>query len=550
MKFWVTKKRLFAFHGWLGVVLGLPLFIICLAGSCAVMAPEIDRMISSDARLTPPSDPAATPLSWGALLGKIEAACPGGEVFLMNAADSPDGAWSATVNYSPRDSRVVLFDPYTGQVQSQRTPFSVQSFFRIFHKQLFILSGPFWPHGRVIVCAFAMVLLVTAATGLMFYKSWWKHLLRLRVGKGMRTFLSDFHRFVGVWTFLLAILFAVTGLWYLTERLMEDFGLAEHDPQPALSDEVRALRPPLLERLPLDELAERARRSLPLAKIGMVILGNQPNAVTGFYFEGGGLLPESGVDRVYLDPYTGEIVGKIESGNLNIGRKLESLVNPLHFGRFGGWVTKSIWTAAGLAISAGILTGVWMYGRRMGKGGTAISKRWTRAALVMNLLILGIAGFSTVSFIRGMIAGPRNPFSYQLMGTGSAGPWTVEAFREGQRGKETGRVKFRFASQADPNFRRIFAWPSREAKPENPTPVRGSRNVFYVKMKNPSGDFRLGIESWDGTLHEVSFAKSPADTHWITPPAAQPTSWTVWTIVGTFFLAIGAPTVIWLIRLW
>jgi len=544
MKFWLTKKRLFAFHGWLGVVLGLPLFIICLAGTCAVMAPEIDRMISPDLRIEPPSDPAVNPLSWGTLVGKIEAACPGGEVFLLNVGDSPNEAWSAAVSYSPKDSRVVLFDPYTGDIRSQRTPFSVQSFFRIFHKQFFILSGPVWPHGRVIVCVFAIVLLLSAATGLMFYKSWWKSLLRLRIGKGARIFLSDLHRFVGVWTFLLAILFATTGLWYLTERLMEDFGIAEHDPQPSLSEEVRSLRPPLVERLPLDQLVDRARGSLPLEKIRMVILGNQPNAVTGFYFEGGGLLPGSGEDRVFLDPYSGKVVEQIETGDLSFGGKVESLVNPLHFGRFGGLLTKVIWTAAGLAISAGILAGVWMYWMRIRKGGTAICKRWTRAALVLNLLILALAGFSTVSFVRGMIVGPLNPLSYQSIGTGSAGAWAVEAFREGQQGKETGRVKFSFVSNADPNFRRAFI-----ISDDQPVPLKGSRKVFMGKPGKLVGDLRLGIESWDGTLHEISFTENTANSEWITPPAAQPISWIVWSIVGIFFFATGLPAVIWLKRL-
>ena len=78
----------------------------------------------------------------------------------------------------------------------------------------------------------------------MFYKGWWKHLARLRLGRGLRIFLSDLHRFAGVWTFLLAMLFAVTGLWYLTERVLEDLDLAEHEPMPALSAEVMSSRSP------------------------------------------------------------------------------------------------------------------------------------------------------------------------------------------------------------------------------------------------------------------------------------------------------------------
>ena len=36
------KKLLFMIHGWLGLSLGLPLFVICLSGSFAVVSHEID----------------------------------------------------------------------------------------------------------------------------------------------------------------------------------------------------------------------------------------------------------------------------------------------------------------------------------------------------------------------------------------------------------------------------------------------------------------------------------------------------------------------------
>src|SRR5688572_28742303 len=114
---WLTKKRLFAIHGWLGLTLGLPLFIICLSGSFAVMAPGIDRLISPRLRVTPPADPGAKPLPWQSLVAAVEKESPGGEVPFIEAPGGREEAWAATVAYSSKDQRVVYFDPFTGKVQ-------------------------------------------------------------------------------------------------------------------------------------------------------------------------------------------------------------------------------------------------------------------------------------------------------------------------------------------------------------------------------------------------------------------------------------------------
>ncbi|WP_367873103.1 PepSY domain-containing protein [Luteolibacter sp. Populi] len=381
---WLTKKRLFAFHGWLGLTLGLPLFIICLSGSFAVMSPEIDRLIEPAMTVTPPPDPAARPLSWTRLVDLTEQACPGGEVAFLDAAAERNSAWQATIAYSPADQRLVYLDPFTGRVQGQTTTFNARGFFRIFHKQLYILSGDFWPHGRVIVCVFSIVLLLSALTGLMFFKGWWKALLRLRIGKGKRAFWSDLHRFAGVWSFLLAILFAVTGFWYLLVRLMEDFGIADHDPLPRIPAEVSAARPPLLQRLSLDELAKRAEQAFPEFKIRAVATGTAPASAVAFYGEGPAILAGEMANQVHLDPFSGEILMLEKAHELPPTARLAEMSYPLHFGRFGGYATKIIWTVAGLSISAGIFAGTviwWLRSKREDAGFFRHNRKWSITAL-------------------------------------------------------------------------------------------------------------------------------------------------------------------------
>ena len=544
MSGWLTKKRLFAIHGWLGVILGLPLFIICFSGACAVMSPEIDRLIHPDLRISPPADASQKPLPWGVLLEKIEAASPGGEVFLIDADERRDTAWVASVTYSSRDQRMVLIDPFTGEIRGQRTHFNAQSLFRIFHKQFYIVGGKYCPHGRLIVCSFSIVLLFAAISGLLFYKGWWKSLLRLRLGRGKRIFFSDLHRFLGVWTFLLAMLFAVTGFWYLLERVMEDLGIAEHDPVVLVADEVRASRPPVMDRLSLDDLAARARTAYPEFEIRTVLPGNRPGSVVTFMGDGPAALADGQANQVSLDPHTGEVIQLKKAHGLKTGPRLESWVNPLHFGRFGGLFTKVIWAGAGFALAIGVLAGATIRWQRMSRenGGLSRSqKRWARVSLVLNLLILWLAAVSTVAFIGAQVKGPKTSHSQDLLGEAMAGPWSVAASRDGREG-----VRFRFTAPGDPNFRAAYAWASDGNRPDGLPPLQAGRRELVGKVTG-AGPLRLEIEAWDGSVHAAEFSNEVRGVLAPPPPPEVPVG--LWLLAGVFFTLLIVPAMAWLARI-
>lgn len=549
MMAWLTKKRLFALHGWLGIILGLPLFIICLSGACAVMSPELDRMIHPQMRVVPPADPAARPLSWGTLLGNIADACPGGEVIFLDGAPERDAAWQATVAYSPKDQRLVFIDPFTGRVQGQTSTFTARSFFRIFHKQLYITGGSFWPHGRVIVCAFSIVLFLSAVTGLMFYKGWWKHLFRLRLGKGLRIFCSDLHRFAGVWSFLLAIMFSVTGFWYFLVRLMEDFGLAEHDPLPVIPAEVINTSPPSLRPLGLDELVARAQAAYPELEISGVSLGSRPGSGVGFYGKGPLGLSSEMSNLVFLDPYRGDLLAVSKAHELPLGARLESLADPIHFGRFGGYVTKFIWTAVGLALATGVLAGTilwWLRTRKDNPASFRRHRRWVMASLVLNMVILGIAAVSTYGFVGAQIKGPRQTRTGDFLGESEAGPWRVKAFRHGALGESGGSFSFQFPAEEDPNYRAAYCWSGDPVRPAGLKPLGGSRQRLFSTIAVSAGRLNLEIEGWDGTRSLAHFPViGEGDGANLVPPPAPVVPLGLWLVTGGFLLVVLVPVGWW-----
>lgn len=544
---WLTKKRLFALHGWLGLTLGLPLFIICFSGAFAVLSPEIDRLIHPEMRVTPPADSTAKPLPWETLVERVAEVSPGGEVAFIESPAERDEAWTVTVSYAPKDLRVVYIDPFTGRVQGQATTFNAQSFFRIFHKQLYILAGPAWPHGRVVVCAFSIVLLLSAVTGLMFYKGWWKALFRLRLRYGKRVFWSDFHRSAGVWSFLFAILFALTGFWYLAVRLMEDFGIAEHEAMPEIPAEVSAARPPLLPRLSVDELAARARAALPDFQIRAVSIGIQPGSLVRFYGETPVALARGTDNEVHIDPYSGEISLLEKVADASPGERLAIASYPLHFGRFGGWGTKILWTLAGFAISGGIFAGSIIWCLRMKREDAGFFRRkraWAIGSLALNVFIIVLAACSTFVFIKAQVTSTTRIPNRHSLGTTQAGPWQIEAYRH----EAVSSFSFRFHGD-EANYHAAYAWSGDGKRPQGLKPLRGT-NQWLIATNLKEGPLHLEIEGHEGTLQCAAFdpAAEVQGSPLIAPTSPKPPL-VLWIIVGGFLVVLLGPVGFWLWRI-
>lgn len=543
------RKKLFAFHGWLGLNLGLPLFIICLSGTFAVMSPEFDRLINPAMRASPPSRD-AEPLSWGKLVHEIEKAYPSAVVAYIHGGDGRNSAYQASVAFSPTDHRLAFVDPYSGEVRGQSTLFNVKSFFRIFHKQFYILRSDYWPHGRIFVCSFSLVLLLSTLTGLLLYKRWWRSLWTLRITRGRRIFFSDLHRFVGVWALLFGLMFAVTGMWYLTAQILEDFDLREHDSFARISPGTLAERPSNLIPVPLDELVAKAKAAYPEFRIRGVFPNARPGSGVTLTGDGPALLVNPQGNQVHLDPYSGEILKLMKARELPLGARLIETVDPLHFGRFGGLLTKIIWTVAGLALSVGILAGVYIWWLRVSRNSDGLIKKsraWTAASLVFNLALLTLTVFSSIAFIRNQIHGPRQTQPGYSLGQSEAGPWKIEAFRHGDS------FTFRFASDGHPNFRSAFAWTDGHDRSDDLKPLSGTMKTLFVQppLATDSRKLHFEIESWQDRTFAATFPLKPvAETSsaQASPPQAPSVPFGVWAMVAVFVALSGVPLAVWLVR--
>lgn len=376
-------QKAFRVHSFTGVITGLLLFLLCWSGTFAVLAHELDWLATPAAR----AQPVPGPDNWAAWEAGVHAHAPDARLLGLRAPLNDHGAAQAMVALPGGERRLLFITPATGQVQGEASPFTVQRFFREFHRSFYIPTQ--W--GTYLVAALAVTLLVSLVAGLLFYRRWWRRFfsLRLRRGPGL---WSELHKFVGLWSLWFVLIIGVTGLWYGVERARLDMGdglfayagptamaahrIAEPDSDPS--------RPPLS----VAALVDRARALRPALRLTTVIPG--PDR---FYAEGEAddLLVRPRANLIYLDARSGAPLYSQDAGDLPAYWRWSETADPLHFGDFAGLPVKLLWFVFGLLLCGLILTGTWMHARRLGRSERARQRhRWpgTGAAVVVSLVVV------------------------------------------------------------------------------------------------------------------------------------------------------------------
>lgn len=371
----------FRWHSWIGLTAGLLLFVICWSGTVAVFSREIDWLLNPVLRVRPHASRA----SWGEILAAVERAYPQGKVSSLHAPLGPRFAAEASVEARGQTLRVYV-NPYTAQVRGETSYFNVQRFFRSFHMNLFFPRTL----GYYVVCAFSFALIASMATALLFYHHWWRRFFILKIGRGPRVFWSDLHKASGLWSIWFCALIAVTGLWYLIEIFGYDWISPQFSskPAPALSAAEKAAwmgKPPL----PLDDLVAHAQRARPELTIQTVSLPDgEANDLIYFDGQGDDLLVRNRANKLYLNLHTGEVAASQDAGDLSLYWRWVDTADPLHFGDFGGLISKSVWFLFGILLSGLSLTGAYLQVQRQQRRGQDGYRSAIIAAYTVSILVL------------------------------------------------------------------------------------------------------------------------------------------------------------------
>lgn len=336
-------------HSWTGLKLSLFMSFVLLTGTLAVFSVEMDWLARPALRVTPQDAPLA---DWGTMAASARTAVPGGQV---SAVYAPPHAWFAAeaIVETGEDSRVrVYLDPYSGAARGTGSWISFQRFFRELHRHLMLPAK----YGIPIVSSLAILLLLSLVTGLVSYKKFWRGFLKRPRGGNARRLTGDLHRLAGLWSLWFVTLIALTGLWYLVESLGGD---ARYDRAP----EVAAA--PAIGAPEIDRFAAAAQAVYPALRIRELRLPDADGGPVGFFGQADALVVRDRVNGVWIDPADGHVLRVFKGETLSAHQRISEMSDPLHFGTWGGMITKILWFLFGLLLTGLSVTGVMIYSLRL-----------------------------------------------------------------------------------------------------------------------------------------------------------------------------------------
>ncbi|MEM6746011.1 MAG: PepSY-associated TM helix domain-containing protein [Pseudomonadota bacterium] len=378
-----ARRRLYDLHAWVGFHLAVIMAVVLATGTFATIADELDWLVQHDMRVMPQGEK----VSWEEMVEAIEAYDPGLTVMMIMQGEASYFAYRASVIDDDGIYKFVHVNPWTGEVTGETGNFTFQYLLRNLHRYL-LLPKVF---GLTIVSSMAIILAISLYTGLKTSRNWRTLMTRIRFSKGARTAIGDAHKAAGLWSIWFFVLIIVTGIWYYAEFLGKDF----EPTYTQLTDETAASYGDIMVDPPVSDIVQAAQAAYPelnITGIGFGVVNRQPIMVDGRV---GNPIVRPRANRVYLDPMTLDVIRVQRSKELGWVQWLNQIVDPLHFGSFGGLPIKLIWFTFGLFMTGLSVSGVWLTWKRV-KSTKASSMQIGALPIMLVAVVLAFLHFTAM----------------------------------------------------------------------------------------------------------------------------------------------------------
>lgn len=512
------RKRLFAIHGWLGLNFGLWLCVVCFTGAIASLTHEIEWLTDPALRIQPQG-----PIQWQQTYETLTQAYPTAKITGFRAGEASvldTLAWESYIHYPDGRWGQVRVDPYQAKIVSPPRQLYLRNFVRQLHYNAHSDLGFYF------ISFLALPLLVSGVSGLLFYKNWWRSFFRLRTGPGVRVFWSSAHPFTGVWSFVFAIIIAITGLWYLTERFLPDDVV--YSGGPTLSADQLAAYGPTPKLLPLEQYVAASLGAFPELAPTRIALPGSPDGTVSVWVRTGDWLTRDRANTVYLHPYSGDVLAVHKHDDRGLLYWWSNAADSLHFGYWGGLAGKVVWCLFGLFLPALMLSGAYLSFRRSGLLGgsrhtaTPGSRPLWKQFPLRSVLTLGLLGAMVWTTTYACEANRSVVASKSVtLGTVAIGPWTASLSRAaavhlGETAEYHLRVEAGEGRAA--NFKQATLRLADSRTTTEPVLAEGPARAMTASVPTPKHldaevSITLEIETWDGIRHRAEFPDA-----WHDPP--------------------------------
>jgi uncharacterized iron-regulated membrane protein len=368
---WPIRRWVRVAHLWAGVGLGLWLVMLGLTGSALVYQHSLRQVLEPERGIKA----GLAVLSLDELLARVHRQRPDLTIIDIEGMAYEGSAWELLIrpiNATQREkhSRVLFVDPGTGEVRG------IQAFNGTFMGVLAqlhynLLSG----ETGLAINAFAGGLAIFfAISGLILWwrgRTKWKNGLRMKFkGASSRARNYSIHSAVGFYASLFLAVAGLSGIYFAVPRaflsaaarlqgtplaVMKDF----LDPRPS------ATRVGIPDA-PANRVVRVAQEQFPDKTISEIELPIHPMDAWQFHFISRGIVDIGDAELVVVDRRSAEVLAARRTADLPIALRAVLLLQPLHYGTFGGNFTRVLWIFLGLTPAVLFVTGFTIWRKRIG----------------------------------------------------------------------------------------------------------------------------------------------------------------------------------------
>lgn len=353
------RNRVFSFHRYIGLAVGIVLAIVGLTGSLLVFEPEMDHVML--ARQMGYIAPQGDRISIAAAIATVEAAYsdrPEFEGFKVSGVDSsPARPYEVSLTLpDEKPAPGIYVDPYTGEIMGDRT-WDGSFFDYIFRLHYELLSGA---TGSYFVGVIGLLATFLAMTGIALWPGWRKLSAGFKVKWDARPkrLNFDIHKVAGIVAAVFLAMATFTGFcWNFWDWSVPAIHAITFSPKP-----VEAASVPIAGQSALDisALLQTAEAAVPGTLTTYIEIPAEPEST----FHTWAKYPDESQDyssEVQVDQYSGKVLQVKDSHHPSLADRVLNSFTPVHYGTFWGLPSRIFYLFVGLSPTILLITGFVMW---------------------------------------------------------------------------------------------------------------------------------------------------------------------------------------------
>ena len=346
-------------HLYLGLYAGLVILVCCLTGALLVF--EKDLMMATNKQRYY-VDEWPVKISADQLVKKVKDSFQGAKINSVKIYEDPKRSAEINITIAPKKEQsnnaaanirsaapqrqpgyTIFINPYTAQIL-EKYSYRDTWFYQVFALHRWLL-GSNNGIGKYIVGISTLIFLFILITGIIL---WWpktkkilKQRLKIKWSAGWKRMNHDLHLVFGFYSAIFLFIFSFTGLAWSFEWFNKGIYTVTNSPlkqaPPPKSTYVASTK-----KISLDEALASARTVYEEAEYYTISLPKDSVDAVNVSSLSKNAMHESATDAVYIDQYSGKVLGSLDFGERSLGAQVRSSFKPIHTGSIWGTPSKII----------------------------------------------------------------------------------------------------------------------------------------------------------------------------------------------------------------